>query len=105
MSEAKKDKCVGENNPFYGKHPSEETRQKMREAKLGKENNYNARSVYCFELNKQWRTITDARNEIGTSHISEAINGKRNYAGKHPVTGEPLHWQYVEDMKLENKIT
>ena len=37
MSEAHKGKCVGENHPMYGKHQSEETKEKNRQAHL-KEN-------------------------------------------------------------------
>ena len=36
MSEAKKQKYVGEGNPFFGKHHSEEANQKNREAHLGR---------------------------------------------------------------------
>ena len=36
MSEAKKDRYTGENNSFYGKHHSEETKKKMRKAQTGK---------------------------------------------------------------------
>ena len=35
---------------------------------------------------------------INRNKISECINQKRQYAGKHPVTGEKLSW-----VKLENK--
>lgn len=36
MSLIRKNKYIGENHPWFGKHHSEETKQKMREAKLGK---------------------------------------------------------------------
>ena len=34
MSENRKGKCTGENNPMYGKHHSKETRQRLREITL-----------------------------------------------------------------------
>ena len=36
-SESKKGKYTGENNPFYGKHHSTETRKKLRESQKGKQ--------------------------------------------------------------------
>ena len=98
ISESLKGKMAGENNPMYGVHPSEETREKMRQAKLGKPGN-RRKAVYCIELDRQWDSIADVKKEIGgaAGHISEVIKGTRSYAGRHPETGEPLHWEYVNE--------
>ena len=71
----------------------------MRQAKLGKPAN-RRKAVYCIELDRQWDSIAEARKELsGAAHISEAIKGTRNFAGRHPETGEPLHWEYVDKDK------
>ena len=43
ISEGNKGKQAGEKNPMYGKHPTDETRRKMREAQKGKPKSDEAR--------------------------------------------------------------
>ena len=83
-----------ENHPNYGKHPSEETRKKLSEAKLGQPA-WNRKAVYCIELDRQWDSRLAAEKETGISHISRAASGEQKYAGRHPITGEPLHWIFI----------
>jgi group I intron endonuclease len=97
LREAKKGKLVGENNPMFGKTPSEETRKKMSDAKIGKPSP-RRRKVYCIELDHIWDSISSAELELNVKHISEVINGKRNYAGRHPETNVPLHWIYFDNI-------
>lgn len=70
--------------------------------------------VYSPELNKAFRSIRLASEEIGVGSktINSAINPnipKQTHAGKHPVTGERLTWerwtleQYKEWSKNNNK--
>lgn len=119
----------GVNHPMYGKHLSEEHKNKISQSLKGEKNpNHKSRltderknkirehmreicklgvirkSVYCIELNKTWDSMSDAKKETGACHISSVVNGHRKSSGKHPVTGEPLHWEYVENMELKNKI-
>ena len=52
----------GENNPMYGKHHTEEARKKMGEAKKGKKcgkDNPNAKAVICITTNKIFETALE----------------------------------------------
>ena len=106
----------GENNPMYGKHHSKETREKIKQSRLGQKPSEETRlklsqsrvgdknprcvPVYCLELNESFwgAKEADLKYGINRNKISECINGKRKHAGVHPITGEKLSW-----VKLENK--
>lgn len=51
-------------------------------------------SVYCIELDMAFSSMTEASLKTGIDQgtISKACSGKRASAGRHPVTGEKLHW-------------
>lgn len=76
----------GEKNPFYGKTHSEETKRKM------------SRPVLCIETNVAYYGATEAHKLTGIdlSDISKCCKGKLKSAGKHPITGERLHWTFVD---------
>ena len=80
MSEAQK----GEKSHMYGKT-----------GKL----HHNSKAVLCIELNRIFESITEAEQELGIykSSISACCNGKYKSSGKHPVTGEKLHWKYIDE--------
>lgn len=100
---------IGELNNMYGKHHSEETKRKMSESisnamqnkevreKIGKANRgiNHGRIVplYCPELNQCFWGGKDVFNQYGIRHVLEVRNKADKTAGKHPDTGEPLHWQ------------
>ena len=93
----------GENHPLWGKHHSEETKEKIRTAIIGKcsgEKHSRARAVYCYELNETFGSLMDAENKYGFNHsnIAACCRGKMKSAGKHPITGESLHWKYVDEI-------
>lgn len=50
--------------------------------------------VFCIELNKIFPSAKEAERLTGISdsNISYCCSGKRASAGKHPITGEKLHW-------------
>lgn len=77
----------GENNPFYGKSHSEESLNKMRNR------------VYCIELDREFESITMAELELNINRggVSACLSGKQKSAGKHPITGVPLHWCRVDE--------
>lgn len=77
----------GEKNPMYGKHHTEEAKEKIRQSNIGR-----GRTVYCIELNKQWDSMAQAQKETGAYGIYLVLQGKQHYAGRHPETGEKLHW-------------
>lgn len=89
----------GENNPHYGKHHSQETKDKIGKANTG-ENNHRSFCVYSPELDESFWGLRAVQKKYGIdpSCISRHLKGKQKYAGNHPVTGEPLTW-----VKLENK--
>ncbi len=142
----------GKNNPMYGKHHSEDTKEKIRQKKIGNqnamygksgklspsygrkhteeelekirnanknkrmsedakakiraaksgENNPRSRSVYCLELNECFWGAQDVQNKYGISRdgIAKCCKGKQQYAGKHPTTGERLHWVYADEWQV-----
>ena len=124
-SEYQKDKMKNEGNPMYGRHhteeakeklrehhspnsttkgwhPTEETKEKMRDKKIGLYDgakNPRARKVYCIELDMTFNCIKDAADYVGISNtkIISYLSGKegRKSAGKHPETKVPLHWLYA----------
>lgn len=85
--------CTGEGNPMYGKHHSEETKQKMSDAKKGKKlgaENGNAKGISAYknsemtDLVKHFDTIQEALIWIGTkptdySGISKRMKENKPY--------------------------
>lgn len=53
--------------------------------------------IYCVELDLTFKTSLAAQAATGVdnSSILKACKGIRHSAGKHPETGEKLHWQFV----------
>lgn len=59
---------------------------------------YSKRKIRCIETNEIFESIQEAMNWCGlksNSGIYTSCSGKGNSAGKHPITGEKLHWEYV----------
>lgn len=103
MSEETKRKMIanrntpkGKNHVNYGKTFSDETKAKMRanHADFSGSNHPQCRPVYCPELDREFWGAKEVELEFGidSSYISACINGKQKSAGKHPITGEKLHW-------------
>lgn len=59
--------------------------------------NSNGKSVYCVELQREFISIAQASAEtkVDASTIAKVCKGQRKSAGKHPITQEKLHWQYI----------
>lgn len=76
------EKFIGENNPMSkftgGKNPA-------------------SKSVYCIELDMTFETITEASKYVNVHRtaVSACVRGITKTAGKHPITGERLHWKYI----------
>lgn len=111
----------GELHPTYGKHSSEETRNKIRlswtndrkekqsQMVSGELNpmfqrtgslNPASRPVVCLNTMEIFETLKDAAAWCGLKdpyYITCACKGKQKYAGRHPITKEKLNWIYFED--------
>lgn len=96
----------GDKNPMCGKKHTEEAKLKMSQhtEKMFGCNNPNARSIYCVELDISFGSIVEAAQYIKRSRhmLALHLNGKSKSAGKHPVTGEPLHWYYIDSFRQQN---
>lgn len=106
----------GENSGMWGKKHTEETKAIMREKALGRtisdeakrkmsesHKGKLAKALYCIEANMEFPSSLEAAEFAGLksrSSIFECLAGRKSYAGRHPETGEPLHW-----IKLEDKIS
>ena len=56
--------------------------------------------VQCIETNELFPSTKDAAkayNLKSHTNIVDCCHGRKKSAGKHPVTGEKLHWKYVEE--------
>jgi len=72
--------------------PAEERRRVS--SKNGKKNNI---KIICLTTSEIFNSITEASNKYnikGSSEIGKVCKGERNSAGKHPITGEKLVWEY-----------
>lgn len=83
---------------------SDESREKMRQAKIGKydgEKHPRCRPVYCPELNQRFWGAKEVENLYGidSTYIYACLSGRQKSAGKHPKTGEKLHWFAIDSMQ------
>lgn len=58
-----------------------------------------ARRIYCVELDEDFygAVSVSKKYNISSCHIIACCDKKRKSAGKHPVTGEILHWCYFDE--------
>ena len=109
MSETKSKQYLGKNNPFFGKNHSEETKEKIRQAKLGKKlskehrdkiaksnkSHLRKKQVAQYGMNGDFITIHksvgDAANSVGVSQasLSHALIGNSKSSGG-------FKWKYYE---------
>ncbi len=85
----------GENNPFYGKHHTEETKIKLSEL----HKHIRTKRVYCINTGEIFESARIAAEQCGITKqgIQRCCSGGRPTAGKHPITKEKLKQRYVED--------
>ena len=88
-------------NALTGIKRSDETRNKISDSRTGKKSWCN-KSIYCIELDEVFYSIKEAELKYGfnSASIISHLKGRYSYSGKHPVTGDKLHWVYCEDIKI-----
>lgn len=91
----------GKDHPNFGKSPSAETRAKLRESHIGLmagSKHPRCRPVYCPELDEEFWGAKEVEIKYGirACYVAACLSGDQKSAGKHPDTGELLHWQYIE---------
>lgn len=97
---------LGKNNPNYGKTVSKETRLRLSQSHKNiphskewteKVAKAHRKRVLCITTGETFPSLKDAADKTGISMsgISQACNGIRMTAGKHPVTKEKLKWKYI----------
>lgn len=93
-----------------GFHHTEETKEKLRQAFIGREftDDWKAKisaakkiPIYCPQLDETFFSAKDAEYKyksygVNRSKISACLHGQRKSSGKHPITQEPLMWEYFE---------
>lgn len=65
----------------------------------------NRKKVICLNTLEIFASTLEVkeRMNIDSSCVAKVCNKKRNSAGKHSITGEPLKWAYYEDyLKIHN---
>ena len=99
----------GENHPMYGKHHTEESKKKMSEVKKDKyigKNNPRARSVICITTCKIFFTAKDGANfyNIRRESVKDCCGNRQKSAGK-LSDGTKLIWMYLDDFLNKCKYT
>lgn len=96
ISENRKGKLIGKQHPMYGKHHTEETLQQISQNRQGK----GGKQVICLNTNEVFNCMMDAARWCGlknSSSIGQCCMGKAKTAGVHPITKERLKWKYLND--------
>ena len=62
----------------------------------------NAQHVYCIEADLYFDTELEGAQYASVDNIRYSLNNFGYASGKHPETGEPLHWLFAQDATDEN---
>lgn len=68
--------------------------------------NFRYRKVICLNTKEIFKNISEASRWCslkGSGNISNCCKGIREYAGKHPITGESLDWMFYDDYLKNGK--
>lgn len=79
-------------------HHTEETKRKLSEMRKGGKNPLSKR-VRCITTDEIFGSVVEAAVKYNgdKTGIAKCCRGKLKTSGKHPVTGEKLIWEYMED--------
>ena len=97
-----KAKASGKNHWLYGKHLSEETKNKIRQKLSGRKipdykGGYPKKPVMCIETGETYSSCSDAAKAVGLSSATSIVaccKGHLTGAGKLP-DGRTRHWKYI----------
>ena len=81
---------MGEGNSFYGRHHSEESKQRMRESHVGQRHPWLEKSVICTDTGEVFESIKEAAEAKGVNagKIGDVCRGARKSTGG-------THWRYA----------
>lgn len=81
---------TGEGNSFYGRHHSEESKQRMRESHAGQRHYWQEKPVICTDTGEMFGSIKEAAEAKGvnSSKIGDVCRGDRKSTGG-------THWRYA----------
>lgn len=88
-----RNKICGSNNGMYGKHHSEETREKLRKIATGRiSGKRDKRKIFCIDLNRYFECSAEASKILGinSSGILGVCRGERKTAGGY-------HWKFATE--------
>lgn len=60
------------------------------------------RKIVCINTREVFESCKEADEFAGTNGVGNCASGKSHYAGRHPVTSEPLRWKFFEDYIQNN---
>ena len=88
--------CTQKYNINYG--TAQERISKSLKGKRTGSENPTARKIKCITTGEIFECILDAERKYNIEHSSiiKCCRGKQKSAGKHPVTGEKLVWEYIQ---------
>lgn len=98
--------CLRGKSQTAGKHPITGEKLNWRDAKdtkkaTPKERKYDQHgAIYCIELDRIFEggpSEADREGVASRTCIARCLKGERKSAGKHPLTGEKLHWKTIEN--------
>lgn len=91
-----KAKISGVNNSMYGRHRTDEVKQRISQARTGAPSpKRNTTPVFCIELNKQFKDATEAGKELllDSSAILKVCRGERKTCGGY-------HWKFINNGEI-----
>ncbi len=114
ISEARKAYIIEHGTPTQGKGHSEQAKEKIRQSKIGEKNPMYGKTtsdyqkqrakecqnkrIRCIETGQIFESRKEAAAWAGlksSTGIIDQIAGRKKSAGKHPTTGEKLHWENI----------
>ena len=101
--------CSGENGSFYGKHHTEETKDKIRAARVGKYSGENSPKYSTHPSDETRKKMSEAQKRRNPptqetrKKMSKQRTGFKNGAAKKPVYCIELHEIFWGAMEVRNK--